>query len=213
MKNIIFGYARVSSKDQNEKRQIEHLRSEGVLEKHIVIDKDSGKDFNRKEYQKLVQDRLCEGDKLIICSIDRLGRNYSEIMEQWRYITQLLKVDIKVLDMPLLDTTRTQETLENQFIADLVLQILSYVADKERENIRRRQRQGLEVMKVIDGKRVSSKTNRPIGRPRAEFPENWDSIYTKWDSGEITAKSAMEQLDLKINTFYKLSKQYKQRNK
>ena len=209
MKNVTFGYARVSAKDQNETRQVEQLKAEGVQDRYIIIDKESGKDFNRKEYQKFVQDRLNEGDKLVICSIDRLGRNYSEIMEQWKHITQTIKADIKVIDMPLLDTTKTQETLDTRFIADLVLQILSYVADKERENIRRRQRQGIDVMPIgEDGKRISLKTNRPIGRPRAEYPDNWTGVYDKWKGGDMTAKAAMKELGLKVNTFYKLANEY-----
>jgi len=208
MKNIAFGYARVSSSDQNETRQIEQLKSVGVDERYLIVEKESGKDFNRKEYKKLIQDRLGEGDILIICSIDRLGRNYGEIVEQWQYITQTLKAGIKVLDMPLLDTTRKAETLDNRFIADLTLQILSYVAEKERINIKRRQRQGIDAMKIINGKRVSLKTNKPIGRPKADYPENWDNIYKDWKGGNITAKSAMQQLDLKTNTFYKLAGEY-----
>ena len=149
MRSVTFGYARVSSTDQNEKRQVELLRAEGVLDKHIFIDKESGADFRRKGYQTLLQDRLTEGDKLVICSVDRLGRNYTEIMEQWRYITKELNVGIKVLDMPLLDTTADTQTLDNRFIADLVLQILSYVAEKVRLSIRQRQRQGIEAMPIV----------------------------------------------------------------
>lgn len=208
MKDIVFGYARVSSADQNEARQIEQLKAAGVEERHIIIDKESGKDFNRKEYKKFIQDRLSEGDTLIICAIDRLGRNYSEIVEQWKYITQTLKANVKVLDIPLLDTTRTANTLDNRIIADITLQILSYVAEKERDNIKSRQRQGIEAMRVINGKRVSLKTNRPIGRPKAEYPLNWDNVYNEWKDKKITAKNAMQQLNLKTNTFYKLVGEY-----
>ncbi len=187
---------------------------EGIPSKYIFEDRASGKDFNRKAYNALVGTEhtvplLHEGDLLVIYSIDRLGRNYTEIKEQWKHITQNLGADIKVLDMPLLDTRSTNgNDLERTFISDLVLQILSYCAQKERENILARQRQGITAMKVIDGKKVSLKTGRPTGRPSIGFPTDWNEIYSKWKNGEITAVTARQILSLKTNTFYKLVHQY-----
>lgn len=214
MANRIFGYARVSSTDQNPDRQKAQLKEYITDERYIKIDKASGKNFNRKEYNQLVgtdetAPLLDEGDLLIICSLDRLGRNYTEIKEQWEYITNTLKADIKVLDMPLLDTSKANNDLDGRFIADLVLQILSYTAEKERENIRKRQRQGIDVMKKNEkGKRISSKTGRATGRPEAEYPANWNEVYNIWKSGAITAGQAMQQLVLKRTTFYKLVKAF-----
>lgn len=202
MNNLTFGYVRVSSTDQNEERQLEELRKFGVDERNIYIDKKSGKDFEREQYKALT-DRLREGDIVIITSLDRLGRNYTDIQKEWDYITQTVKADIKVLDMPLLDTSTATENLDKRFIADLVLQILCYTAEKERESIRKRQREGISVMPIVDGRRVSVKTGRPTGRPRAVKPENWKEVYTRWVNGEIKAVEAMRILDLKPNTFYK----------
>lgn len=211
----IYGYIRVSEKNQNTKRQWKMMtEEEGIPAKYIFEDKASGKDFNRKAYNALVGTEhtvplLHEGDLLVIYSIDRLGRNYNEIREQWKHITQNLKADIKVLDMPLLDTRITNgNDLERTFISDLVLQILSYCAQKERENILVRQKQGIAAMKIIDGKKVSLKTGRPTGRPPIGFPSDWNEIYLKWKSGEITAVAARQILNLKTNTFYKLVHQY-----
>lgn len=214
----VYGYARVSSREQNLERQLHALREFGIPDKYIFTDKASGKDFNRKAYNSLVGTEntlpyLHEGDLLVIYSIDRLGRNYTEIQEQWRKITKELKADIKVLDgdMPLLDTRSTDgKDLDKTFIADLVLQILSYVSQKERENIKTRQRQGIDVMPVVDGKKVSLKTGRPTGRPSIKYPAAWEQYYNDWKSGNITATKAMELLGLKRNTFYKLVKQYEE---
>lgn len=145
-----YGYARVSSKDQNESRQIENLTNHGVDIDNIYIDKQSGKDFNRPEYQRLL-DTIKEGDVIYIHSIDRLGRNYDEIIKNWQLITKDIKADIVVLDMPLLDTTVENNNLTGRFIADLVLQILSYVAETERANIRKRQQEGIDIA-VKEGK-------------------------------------------------------------
>lgn len=202
MKNLVFGYVRVSSTDQNEERQLEELRNAGVDERNIYIDKKSGKDFERENYQAMLG-RLREGDLVVISSLDRLGRNYVEIHEQWSYITKHIKADIKIIEMPLLDTSTAPDNLEKRFIADLVLQILCYTAEKERDYTRKRQRQGIDVMPIVDGKRVSLKTGRPTGRPRAVKPDNWNEIYAKWVEKEITAVKAMELLNLKPNTFYK----------
>lgn len=210
---MTYGYARVSTTDQNLDRQLEQLRQYIADERYIITDKASGKNFDRRGYNSLVGTAdtaplLHEGDLLLITSLDRLGRNYVEIREQWEYITRTLKADIKVLEIPLLDTTATDGNLDKRFIADLVLQILSYTAEKERENTRKRQRQGIDVMQVVDGKRVSAKTGRPTGRPNAVCPDNWEQVYKQWKDNSITANKAMELLDLKRTTFYKLVKQY-----
>ena len=132
----IYGYARVSSREQNLERQLQTLKDAGVEERNILVDKQSGKDFNREAYKALTMQLLREGDLLIIMSIDRLGRNYADMRDQWNYITKKIGADIKVLDMPLLDTSNSTDNLDSRFLADLVLQILSYVAEKERENTR-----------------------------------------------------------------------------
>jgi len=200
----MYGYARVSTIDQNLDRQLTQLREYIKDDRYIITDKASGKDFNRKGYNALVGTEttaplLHENDLLIICSLDRLGRNYTEIKQQWEYITNTLKANIKVLDMPLLDTSTAANNLDGRFIADLVLQILSYTAEKERENIKKRQRQGIDTAKA---------NGKHLGRPQAQYPENWEPIYNNWKSGAITATAAMEQLEMKRTTFYKLVKQY-----
>ena len=204
MKNLVFGYVRVSSADQNEERQLQDLKNAGVDERNIFVDKVSGKTFERENYKAMIN-RLREGDLVVVASLDRLGRSYTEIQKQWSYITQTIKADFKILDMPLLDTSTAAENVDRRFIADLVLQILCYTAEKERENIRKRQRQGIDIMPIVDGQRVSAKTGRPTGRPRAVKPDNWGEIYTSWKNKEITAVKAMEVLNLKPNTFYKFA--------
>ena len=218
MEKVIYGYARVSSTDQNLERQLKALMEFGVPERNILCDKASGKNFNRKEYNLLVGTEtsahlLREGDLLVIASLDRLGRDYLEIREQWNYILNSIGADIKVLDMPLLDTRETDGSLDKRFVADLVLQILSYVAEKERENIKKRQRQGIDVMPVIDGKKVSLKTGRPTGRPPAKYPNEWDKYYQNWKDGIITAKRCIEEMQLKRATFYKLVNRYEADNR
>lgn len=199
-----YGYARVSSKEQNLNRQLKELREAGIEERNIITDKQSGKDFNRKGFNSLVgtdntAPLLREGDILTVYSIDRLGRNYTEIMKQWQYITQDLKADIRVLDMPLLDTRTNGKNLDSRFIADLVLQILSYVAQKERESIKVRQAQGIAIAK---------EQGKHLGRPQAQYPDNWNEVYTEWKAGNITAVQAMDQAGLKKNTFYNLARKY-----
>lgn len=213
MASVTYGYARVSTTDQNLDRQFQQLRQYVKDDRYIITDEASGKDFNRIGYNSLVGNdtvapRLSEGDLLVICSIDRLGRNYAEIRNEWERITRDIKADIKVLDLPLLDTSADTNNLDKRFIADLVLQILSYTAEKERENIRKRQRQGIDVMPVVDGKRVSKKTGRPTGRPTAQFPPEWDDYYRQWKSGAITATKAMEEMHMNRATYYKLVKRY-----
>ena len=205
----IYGYARVSTKEQNLARQLKDFEKMGIDKRFIIVDEQSGKDFNRKGYNSLVGTEynaplLHEGDLMVIHSIDRMGRDYTEIQEQWKYITHTLKANIKVLDMPLLD---------NRFIADLTLQILSYVAEKERQNIKARQAQGIAAMPVINGKKVSSKTGRASGRPSAEFPKEWNAYYSEWKQGKITAKKCMDDMQLKRTTFYKLVKIHEQKTK
>jgi DNA invertase Pin-like site-specific DNA recombinase len=196
MQSKIFGYARVSTQDQNEGRQIEALKNAGVEERYIFTDKTSGKDFNRNEYNVLIR-ALREGDTLIIKGIDRLGRNYSEIIDQWKTITKEIGANIKVLDMPLLDTTANNKDLTGTFISDIVLQILSYVAETERLNIRQRQAEGIKLAK---------EGGKHLGRPQTPFPPNFDSVYQQWKNEEITAIRAMEKLDLKRTTFYRMVK-------
>ena len=196
MVNKVFGYARVSATDQNEGIQTEALLAAGVDERNIFIDKTSGKNFNRGQYQILLHG-LREGDRLIVKSIDRLGRNYNDITEQWRIITKEIKAHIKVLDLPLLDTTVEHKDLTGTFIADIVLQILSYVAETERLNIKQRQSEGI---------RLARENGKHLGRPTVQFPANFDGLYDSWKRGEMTATAAMAQLGLKRTTFYKLVK-------
>ena len=193
-----FGYCRVSSTDQKEDRQLEAMLELGINERDIFVDKCSGKNFDRPQYQAL-KVQLREGDILVIKSIDRLGRNYKQICEEWREITREIKANIKVLDMPVLDTTRT-EGLIGEVISDIVLQLLSYVAEQERAFIKQRQAEGIKLAKE-KGKR--------LGKPPIEYPENWDNVYKVWKSGAITARESMKQLNLKPTSFYKLAKQYK----
>lgn len=194
MDNRQFGYVRVSSKDQNEARQISALLDFGISERDIYIDKQSGKDFNRTQYQVLLNN-IRTGDLVVFLSLDRMGRNYTEIQEQWKHITTTLGADIKILDMPLLDTREEGNSLDRRFMCDLILQILAYVAEKERANIRSRQAQGIASAKA---------NNVKFGRPEIVRPENWDEICRLWHSGQITATTAMKQLGLKRSTFYNM---------
>jgi len=211
---LTWGYARVSTDSQNLDRQIKILTEYGIDERYIVSDKASGKNFDRKGYNYLVGTEtsvaaLRENDLLVICSLDRLGRNYSEIRNQWEYITTVLKADIKVLDMPLLDTSiNSENNLDRRFIADLVLQILSYTAQKEREFNHRRQQQGYDAMPVINGRKTSAKTGRVIGRPKIDYPDKWLQVYQQWKNKSITAVKAMHDLALTKSIFYKLVKKY-----
>lgn len=170
---MLYGYARVSSRDQNLDRQIIALKDAGVLEENIFIDKQSGKDFNRPSYQKLVE-TVTDGDCLLIKSIDRLGRNYEEILEQWRVITKVRNVDIKVLDMPLLDTSYCKNIM-GTFISDLVLQILSFQAEQERTYIKQRQAEGIAAARQKGVK---------FGRPRKELPDNFEELYERFLKNE-----------------------------
>lgn len=196
MKNKIFGYVRVSSKEQNEDRQLIAFKEFGIDERDIYIDKKSGKNFNREQYT-ILKHILRENDVLVIKSIDRLGRNYNKIIDEWKDITKNIKADIVVLDMPLLDTRNNKDLLGN-FISDLILQILSYVAEQERTFIKQRQKEGIAAAK---------NNNIKFGRPRIEKPQNFDIVVNKWKNKEIKTKEAIEMLGLKPNTFYNLVKQ------
>ena len=193
-----FAYCRVSSTDQNEDRQVEAMLELGINERDIFIDKCSGKNFDRPQYQALKL-QLREGDLLVIKSIDRLGRNYKQICEEWREIVRDIKANIKVVDMPILDTTRT-DGLIGEVISDIVLQLLGYVAEQERAFIKQRQAEGIKLAKE-KGKR--------LGKPPIQYPDNWKDVYKIWKSGSITAREAMKRLNLKPTSFYKLAKNYK----
>ena len=187
-----FGYIRVSSTDQNESRQVDALRAAGVAKRHIYLDKQSGKDFQRPQYQKLVR-RLHPGDLLYVLSIDRLGRNYEEIQHQWRVLTKEIGVDICVLDMPLLDT-RSGKDLMGTFIADLVLQILSFVAQNERENIRKRQAQGIAAARARGVR---------FGRPPVKPPQDFGCIVGAWENGQLTFADALHRCGMSESTFFR----------
>ena len=187
---MVYGYVRVSAKDQNEDRQIIAMREVGVSEKNIYMDKQSGKDFKRKQYKRLVR-KMKKDDLLYIKSIDRLGRNYEEIIEQWRHLTKEKKIDIIVLDMPLLDTRRGKD-LMGTFLSDIVLQVLSFVAENERSNIRQRQAEGIAAAKARGVK---------FGRPPKPLPENFHTVYQRWKNGKITGTRAAEECNMPITTF------------
>ena len=180
----------MSTRDQNEDRQFIALREMAVPEGNIFMDKQSGKDFNRPQYKKLIR-KLKPDDLLYIKSIDRLGRNYGEILEQWRILTKEKKIDIVVLDMPLLDTRRGKD-LMGTFLSDIVLQVLSFVAENERTNIRQRQAEGIAAAKA-KGIR--------FGRPPLPLPENFHVNYQRWKSGEITCTAAANACGLPLSTF------------
>jgi len=193
-----YGYARVSAMTQNIDRQVEDLRKEGLLSKEIYIDKQSGKDFARLNYQRLKK-KLKKGDLLFIKSIDRLGRDYRMILEEWFEITKTIEADILVLDMPLLDTRQKAENLIGRFISDVVLQILSFVAENERINIKTRQAEGIKLAK---------EKGKVFGRPKINLPANYNEIIKNYFNGEITANCAMQKLSMTRSTFYKYSKIY-----
>ena len=193
-----FGYIRVSSTDQNEDRQLDALRGKAVPPRNIYMDKQSGKDFNRPQYRRMVR-RLRRGDLLYILSIDRLGRNYEEIQRQWRMLTKEVGVDICVIDMPLLDT-RSGKDLMGTFIADLVLQILSFVAQSERENIHKRQQQGIAAAKAR-GVRV--------GRPAVETPEDFGALVEAWERHERSFADTIALCGMSEATFYRRLREYR----
>ena len=185
MKKNFYGYIRVSTTDQNIARQYQELIKWGIIEKYIFTDRLSGKDFERPSYQKL-RKKLNEGDVLVIKSIDRLGRNYEEIQNEWRYITKDIKADIVIIDMPILDT-RTNKDLIGTLISDIVLQLLSYVAQAEREYIKQRQAEGIAIAKA-EGKH--------LGRPYKPYPDEFEHYFKLWQSGSITKKMVAQRLHL-----------------
>ena len=185
-----YGYIRVSTKDQNEDRQVFALKELAIPAGNIFMDKQSGKDFDRPQYRKLVR-KLKKDDLLYVKSIDRLGRNYGEILEQWRILTKEKGIDIVVLDMPLLDTRRGKD-LMGTFLSDIVLQVLSFVAENERSNIRQRQAEGIAAAKARGVK---------FGRPPKPLPENFHAVYQRWKNGKITGTRAAEECNMPITTF------------
>ena len=193
----MYGYVRVSSKDQCEERQLIAMREFGIPPKKIYRDKQSGKDFQRRQYQAMVK-RLRPGDVVVVKSIDRLGRNYEEIQTQWRVLTKEKKIDVVVLDMPLLDTRQKPDNLTGTFIADLVLQILCYVAQVERDNIRQRQAEGILAAKARGVK---------FGREKKSIPETFYDLWDSYQKKEITARAAAEKLGVVHSTFLKWGSQ------
>ena len=193
---MMYGYVRVSTREQNEDRQMRALYKIEVPRENIYMDKQSGKDFERQMYNRMVK-RLQADDVIFVKSIDRLGRNYEEILEQWRFLTKEKKVDIVVLDMELLDTRRGKD-LMGTFLSDVVLQILSFVAENERKNIRERQKEGIEAAKM---------RGVQFGRPKRDLPDNFEQICYQWRSGEILGKEAARLLSIPLSTFYGRAKE------
>jgi len=194
----IYGYVRVSSTDQNEDRQLLALEELGVQTSNIFIDKQSGKDFKRPQYTELVQ-VLKPNDVLYIKSIDRLGRNYDEILSQWKMLTKDIGIDIVVIDMPLLDTRQCKDLL-GTFISDVVLQLLSFVAQHERESIRQRQAEGIAAAK---------KKGVRFGRPEIGVPVNFDELVAKWEKKQISTEDVLSLCNMGRSTFYARLKEYK----
>lgn len=196
MKTKQFGYVRVSSKDQNEARQLEALRALGIDDRDIFMDKQSGKDFDRTQYQTM-KHTLREGDTLYIHSLDRFGRNKDQIIEEWTDITKNIKANIVVLDMPLLDTRKYQDSL-GSFVTDLVLQILSWVAQEERTKIKTRQAEGIAAAKAA---------GKQFGRPKSDISPEFVEAYNAWKANEITAVEAMKRSNSSKTTFYRKVKE------
>lgn len=192
-----YGYIRVSSAEQNEARQVIAMREAGLDGNHIYMDKQSGKDFDRPQYQRLVR-RLRPGDLLCVQSIDRLGRNYEEVREQWRVLTKEKGVDIVVLDMPLLDTRRGKD-LMGTFLSDIVLQVLSFVAENERAAIHQRQAEGIAAAKARGVR---------FGRPPRPLPENFPAVHRAWRSKKLTLKQAAKACEMPVGTFYSKAVQW-----
>lgn len=198
MAGQVYGYIRVSSKEQNEERQRVALVERNIPVKNLYIDKQSGKDFQRPQYQKMLR-RLRAGDLLYVLSIDRLGRNYEEIQQQWRALTKEIGIDICVLDMPLLDT-RQGKDLMGTFIADLVLQILSFVAQNERENIRKRQAEGIAAAKA---------RGVAFGRPAKALPDDFAKIVWAWETRQCSFEQSLRQCGMSESTFYRRLREYR----
>ena len=198
MENKIYGYVRVSSQEQNEDRQLIAMAEAGVERANIFIDKQSGKDFDRPNYKRLIK-RLRPGDTLFIKSIDRLGRNYEEIQNQWRIITKDKGVDMVVIDMPLLDT-RNHKNLLGTFISDLVLQLLSFISENERTTIRQRQAEGIAAAK---------KRGVRFGRPTKEAPQNFEEVILKWQKKEVPLDEILKEYDMSTATFYRRLREFR----
>ena len=198
MESRKFGYVRVSSKDQNESRQMEAIEKIGISKRDIFLDKQSGKNFHREQYQ-LMKRMIRKGDILYIHSLDRFGRSKDDILNEWQELTKEIGADIVVLDMPLLNTTKYKDSIGN-FISDLILQVLSWLAEDERDRIRTRQREGIDSA-LSNGVK--------FGRPPIKITDEFIRAYDKWQSGEITAVTAMEEADMKKTSFYKMVKEYK----
>ncbi len=196
-----YGYVRVSSLEQNEERQLIELRKQGVKNENTYIDKQSGKDFDRPKYKEL-KGKLKENDVLYVLSIDRLGRNYEEIQEQWRLLTKEIKADICIIDMPLLDTRREKDLL-GTFVADLVLQILSFTSESERNAIKERQRQGIAAAKARGVR---------FGRPEKPIPDDFVNLIKKWERGQISAEYITNYCKISQATFYRRLREYRMKN-
>lgn len=205
----VFNYIRVSSKEQNEQRQVDAMNKfnleNGIKDPIQLIDKATGTNTDRPNLQLMLK-VVGEGDLVVIKSIDRLSRNYKQVTQLWNEITSK-GADIVVIDMPLLDTRQYKDLL-GDFISNLILQVLGYVAQQETDFRKQRQEEGIASMPIVNGKKVSKKTGRATGRPNTEYPSNWSEVYTAWKNGEVTAKVAMDQVGLKRTTFYKLAKEY-----
>ncbi len=195
---VVYGYIRVSSTDQNEDRQLVAMRARSVPPENIFIDKQSGKDFDRPEYKRMVE-KLRQGDLLYILSIDRLGRNYEEIQNQWRILTKEIGIDICVIDMPLLDTRHNKDFM-GTFIADLVLQILSFIAQNERDNIKKRQAQGIAAAKA---------RGMQFGRPTIDPPDEFSEIVRAWENKEIDFEQVKQMCHMSKATFYRRLREYR----
>ncbi|MCI8376730.1 MAG: recombinase family protein [Lachnospiraceae bacterium] len=198
MEKNIYGYVRVSTREQNVERQLIALKKMGISQSKIFIDRQSGKDFRRPAYQKMIR-RLKPGDAVVTKSIDRLGRNYEEIKEQWRMLTKEIGADIIIQDMPLLDTTKSRDLLGN-FISDVVLQLLSFVAENERNNIRTRQAEGIEAAKQRGVR---------FGKPAIPVPENFSELYRRWEQGSININEFARLCNMGRSTMYKHIREYK----
>jgi len=197
-----FGYVRVSAKDQNPERQIQKLMALGIERRNIFVEKASGHTFSREVYDMLIHHIMRPGDRLTVTELKRFGRNYAEIYREWHHITKELQMDIRVADMQLLDTTLYKE-LVGQLITDVVLAVFAYVAEQDWDERHELQRQGIEVAK---------EAGKHLGRPRKDYPENWDTYYTVWKRGNISARKAMELMNLKKDTFYRLVKKYEEQS-
>lgn len=196
-----YGYIRVSSRDQNPDRQYAAMEELQIPRKNIYLDKISGKDFARPSYLKMLR-RMHKGDLLVVKSIDRLGRNYTEILEQWRKITKDIEADIQVIDMPLLNTNRMEKDLMGVFVSDLVLQILAYVAETERAFIHQRQAEGIALAKA---------RGVQLGRKRLDLPDEFENIYILWKQGELSGRKAAEYLGVSHATFYRRCQEMEKR--